>query len=304
MKPDRASATARVIAAATVMLASEPRSADPSTPHGTGLVAPQAAAWCRLLLSTTAADRALCASARWAPTRALWRWVERATLPGITLHYAHRKAWIEARCRAAIAEGAARVIVVGAGFDTLALRLASEFPAVEWIEVDHPATQGVKRRALESIDSIEPERRPPVEFIAADLGREPLPASLADSPHSTFVVMEGLLMYLEAARVEALFGQLRRASRSSVRVVFSFIERGADGTAGFRPHSRLIDAWLASRREPFVWAAEPATLQPWLAELGFQLVAFEQPPFGGAWRGRTRLQGESLVEAVAREPAP
>lgn len=297
MKSDRASATARVIAAATVMLASERRERG-------GVVLPQAAAWCRLLLSTTAADRLLCASASLAPTRALWRLLERATLPGIALHYAQRKAWIEARCRAAITAGAARVIVVGAGFDTLALRLAGEFPAVEWIEVDHPATQGVKRRAL---DSIGPERRPAIEFIAADLGREPLPAALGDSPRSTFVVMEGLLMYLEGARVEALLRRLPDLSRSNVRVVFSFMERSADGRAGFRPHSRLVDVWLASRREPFVWTADPAMLEPWLDSLRLRLVTLAEPPFGGTWRGRTRLQGESLVEAVAvrsDEPAP
>lgn len=287
MKPDRASATARVIAAATVMLESDAR--------GDGLVPPRAVEWCRLLLSTTASDRLLRASASLAPTRALWRAIERATLPGIVEHYWHRKAWIEARCRAAIAEGASRVIVIGAGFDTLALRLAARFPAVEWIEVDHPATQNAKRRALEAI---EPERRPAIEFIAADLGREPLPAALLGRSGSAFVVIEGVLMYLEHGRVEALLLQLPAVSRSNVRVVFSFMELRPDGRAGFRPSSRLIDAWLASRSESFVWAADPAMLEPWLDSLGLRLVALATPPFGGTWRARTRLQGESLVEAV------
>ena len=288
MKADRASATARVIAAATVMLAKEPR--------GAGLVPPQAVAWCRLLLSTNASDRMLAASASFAPTRALWRLIERATLPGIVEHYGHRKACIEARCRTAIAEGAARVIVVGAGFDTLALRLADEYPAVEWVEVDHPATQNAKRRALESI---EPQRRPSIEFIAADLSREPLPDALVGDPRSTFVVMEGVLMYLEPARVEALLVQVPAVSRSNVRVVFSFMERGEDGRAGFRPASRLIDAWLAWRHEPFLWCATAAMLEPWLDGLGLQLVELIEPPFNGAWRSRTRLSGESLVEALA-----
>ncbi len=298
MKHDRASATARVIAAATVML--ERRARDERDARGENIVPPHAADWCSALLSHTAADRWLCASARLAPTRALWRLIEHATLPGIVEHYGHRKAWIEARCRKALRDGVERVIVIGAGFDTLALRLAAEFPMVEWVEVDHPATQAAKRRALATLPM---GRVPNIAFIAADLVRQPLPTPLIDSPRSTFVVIEGLLMYLEAARVESLLGQLRCASRSNVRVVFSFMERGADGRAGFRPPSRMIDTWLSWRGEPFVWAVDPTTLEPWLDTLGFRLVALSRPPFDGTWRARTRLQGESLVETVAVAPS-
>ena len=33
--------------------------------------------------------------------------------------------------------GAKQVVILGAGFDTLALRLSEQFPSVKFIEVDH-----------------------------------------------------------------------------------------------------------------------------------------------------------------------
>lgn len=47
--------------------------------------------------------------------------------------------------RAALAAGAIHVLVVGAGYDTLALRLAAAHPEVLFVEVDRPATLGKKR---------------------------------------------------------------------------------------------------------------------------------------------------------------
>lgn len=127
MKPSRASNTAQVIAAATILLASDPRHA--------GEVAPGAAGLCEIFLCGSRGGRWLARSAAWPWTRQLWRLVERFTLPGIISHYWHRKRWIEAGCRGAIAEGFLRVVVLGAGFDTLAVRLAGEFPRIDFIEV-------------------------------------------------------------------------------------------------------------------------------------------------------------------------
>jgi O-methyltransferase involved in polyketide biosynthesis len=50
------------------------------------------------------------------------------THPGIVRHWMLRKRWIESRVRARIAAGASQVVVLGAGLDTLGVRLASELP--------------------------------------------------------------------------------------------------------------------------------------------------------------------------------
>ena len=173
MKRDRASATAEVIAASTLLLDTEPSTAS--------LIAPGAAPLCEVLLSDGARGRFLRWSARNKWMRPLWRHLERVTLPGITRHYWLRKQWIEARVRTQIAGGVRRVVVLGAGLDTLALRLAPLWPDVDWIEVDHPATQAMKQRALDRAGIKVP---PTLRFVAADLAiNDAWPDSVGAGPH-------------------------------------------------------------------------------------------------------------------------
>ena len=72
--------------------------------------------------------------------------IERGTVPGQVLCVGLRKRFMDDETRAALAEGKRQVLVVGAGLDTLCWRLASEYPDVTFIELDHPASQAMKRR--------------------------------------------------------------------------------------------------------------------------------------------------------------
>lgn len=297
MRGDRPSATAQVIAASTLLL-----DAEPSTAH---LVAPTAASLCSALLGDGLRGRFLRWSARSKWMRPLWRLLERVTLPGITRHYWLRKQWIEARVSARLAEGVRRVVVLGAGLDTLALRLAPLWPQVDWVEVDHPATQTMKLRALERAGIQVP---PGLRFVAADLTVDVAwPASISTRPQPTMVVIEGLLMYLAREKVQdVLARQLPALAGGSVSLVFSYMVQWPQGRGGFRPCSRLIDAWLAVQREPFLWMHSPQSLPPWLASLGYLVVAHAEPPFGACDSQSPGdpglLRGENLVEAQLQEP--
>jgi methyltransferase (TIGR00027 family) len=261
VKATQASNTARLIAASTLLLASDPRTAVQ--------VAPGAAALCQTLLSGSPTDRWLAKSAVYPLTRALWRWLERVTLPGIMAHYWHRKRWIESRCRNAIADGFRRVVVLAAGFDTLGLRLAAESPQIEVIEIEHPATHGAKQRALAG-DAMALSGN--LHFIALDLSVDPLPATLVGDGKATLFIIEGVLMYLTPAAMGELFDALSRFSGGHRRVIFSFMTQWPDGSAGFRPHSWLIECWLAWRNEPFMSAFEPRAMQRFLAAHGFSVL--------------------------------
>lgn len=286
MRSGRASATAKVIAASTILLASDQRTA--------WLVAPGADVLCRQFLASTPVDRMLARSAGHPLARPLWRWLERRTLPGIIAHYWQRKRWIEARCRAALADGFVRVIVLGAGFDTLACRLAQEFPDVECIEVDHPDTQALKRKGLALAT---PSAAARVRLFAVDLSREFIPQSLERDSRPTLVIAEGLLMYLAAEHIERLLASLQQLSTGPVRFVFSYMVRWPDGTSGFRPSSWWIDRWLAWRGEPFTWALEPERMRGFLERRGFALTEMASP---GEFSKRctvpdAALRGENLV---------
>ena len=120
MRANRPSSTATLIAAATVLLARHPKLGH--------LVPAGAAEIC-----------ARCLQGFWSVAPRL-RWLawagERATIPGLMLHFILRKRWIEDAVRGALARGCRQVVVLGAGFDTLAARLAPQFPAVRFLEID------------------------------------------------------------------------------------------------------------------------------------------------------------------------
>ncbi|HEX3528449.1 MAG TPA: class I SAM-dependent methyltransferase [Thermoanaerobaculia bacterium] len=95
--------------------------------------------------------------AAWAGGHALPRGLayaaETFVIPGIMLHYAVRKLFLEDAVRAALTtssgdSGILQVVVLGAGLGTLALRLHRERPDVRFFECDHPATQRFKRQAF------------------------------------------------------------------------------------------------------------------------------------------------------------
>ena len=291
MKAGQASSTAKVIAASTIALAADPATAS--------LVSPHAAMWCERLLSGSRADRWLAGSARFGLTRALWRTVESATLPGIVNHYWHRKRWIEARCRSAVSRGVSRVVVLGAGLDTLGLRLAIEHPALQVLELDHPDTQAAKQHALAASGHAGPAN---LRFVPIDLSREPLPDAATGAAASTLFIAEGLLMYLQPERVDALMAAIAHSQSATLEWIFSFMTRWPDGGNGFRPRSALIERWLAWRGEPFMWALAPPQMPPLLASRGLHMLelALTADYTPASTPRRVALAGENLVRCERR----
>jgi len=261
MREDRPSSTAVLIAAATVFLSRDPRVSD-LVPAG----AAEACEGCLRTLSRLAPVRAVSHPAlRWTA-----RLAERATVPGLPLHFMLRKRWIEEAVRAALADGCPQVVVVGAGFDTLALRLSRDFPRPRFFEIDHPATQAWKRRALGDAGEN-------LSFVAADLSRVRLEAALAGSgfdpaKRSAFVI-EGLLMYLDDAEIGRIFGALRGLLAEGSRLAFTVMEPTPDGRFAFHNASFLVRRLLARWSEPFKSALARADAAAFLARFGFALRA-------------------------------
>jgi methyltransferase (TIGR00027 family) len=248
MRADRPSATATLIAAATVFLARDPRVAD--------LVPSAAAELCARCLEAVSPLRLAAVNALSTPAlRWAARLAERATIPGLLLHFILRKRWIEEAVRAGLAEGSEEVVVVGAGFDTLAARLASQFPRVRFTEIDHPATQRAKRAVV---------RNENLRFIAADLARVRLQDVFTAGPRSVFVI-EGLLMYLSEAEIAALFSAVTR------RVVFTQVEPAPDGRSRFHNATPLVNGLLRRWGEPFQSALPRGDAPRFLGRFGLRL---------------------------------
>jgi methyltransferase (TIGR00027 family) len=295
MKAGKASATARVIAAATVMCAHDATTSD--------LVAPGAARWCEEFLSMSKADRWLQASGKSAACRGAWRLLERSTHPGIVRHWMMRKRWIELRVRAAIAGGASQLVVLGAGFDTLGVRLAVERPDFRVVEIDHPATLAVKRSVVERIRGCSRPVMAESDFARNDENQSVLPPGAIDRGRRTVFVAEGLLMYLPEARVRSLLGELATATEQASQLVFSFMVERESGEIGFEPRSAMVSFWLAMKGEPFRWSLNSARAVAFAQELGWEVTAHADSVLLSGLAGiadgdRVIARGEEVIEAI------
>jgi methyltransferase (TIGR00027 family) len=201
-------------------------------------------------------------------SRRLLMHAERVLLGGIFAHYLARKRWIEAEVRQAIAAGVRQVVILGAGYDSLAVRLHREFPQVAFFEIDHPATQRSKRESLAPADNL--------HFLAAELCSE-LPHEVAASDPSfscgepSVVIAEGLTMYFHGARVKELLRSSARLAGSEGGVIFSYMEAEENGSISFRGENPAIGWWLRFRSEPFHWGCRRKDLPEFLRAVGLRL---------------------------------
>lgn len=222
--------------------------------------------------------------------RRVLRVLERATIPGVVAHWMIRKGVIDREVERAASERFERLIVVGAGLDALVWRCAAIGRFVQHIGVDHPATQGVVRRA---IDRDPGARR--VALVPIDLKVSPSLSALAgltSTPRATCVVIEGVLMYLDIEQVRCVLGSLRRLA-PRVRVVLSVMTPGPDGRGAFTPSSRLVDAWLRLRGEVMRWSLTAADAPAFFRGLGYRLE--RHYPARELRSADDRLEGEELL---------
>jgi methyltransferase (TIGR00027 family) len=219
--------------------------------------------------------------------------IERLTLPGVITHYLVRKLGIENEVRNAIAAGAGRVVVVGAGFDTLAWRLHREFPDVQWIEVDHPATQEIKVSSL--------GQAPNLRYLPHNLA-SPRPLSRMfdqgdEGAVPTVIIIEGVTMYLTKEKVAELLKDCARLAGPLGRVILTFMEMDDHGSIDFRGQNRAVRWWLRLRAEPFLWGIPRRDLIPFLSDCGLSNASvIDQPDFRETFLAPRGLGGISLAE--------
>ena len=272
MKADAPSATALLVASGVVFQASHPE-------HGKLVDDETRELTTRLLKG--ARKRIRSGASR--VTRRVVALQERLTVPGLTLHYVLRKRLIETLVRVSISEGFPQLAVIGGGFDTLAIRMS---PLVRAIEVDHPATQSVKREALGEV--------PNLEFLSLDLADDNLAdvlgtAALYRGSEPAVVVVEAVFMYLWEADVRQVFRQL--AARSAgTRVIFTFMERPFFEKATF-----LAKWWLGRAEEPPRWWIDIDALPSFLTHLGFNLTMLVRDD--DYQRGYQAARGEHVAVA-------
>jgi methyltransferase (TIGR00027 family) len=167
----------------------------------------------------------------------------------------------------AVESGTHQYVVLGAGLDTFAYR--NPHPGLRVFEVDHPATQGWKRRRLEAAGISIPES---LTFAPVDFENQTLAEGLARAgfqmDQKAFFSWLGVVPYLTRSAVTETFrfvGSLPAGSR----IVFDYAIPPESLNLLQRLAFNALARRVAAVGEPFQTFFEPSTLMGELRRLGF-----------------------------------
>lgn len=157
-----------------------------------------------------------------------------------------------------------QLVVLGAGFDSRAWRLGG-LENTTVFEVDHPATQALKRERAGARPAIARE----VRFVTTDFRRSDLAAGLRaaafDTNRPAFWLWEGVTSYLRPADVASNLAGFASLSAPGSRLAFTYMSKDRGRTR----HS----LFLALVGEPLRSAFTPAEMTELAQTCGWTTVA-------------------------------
>jgi methyltransferase (TIGR00027 family) len=195
--------------------------------------------------------------------------LERSGLRPTQGHIVLRARLADDALAAAIARGVRQLVVLAAGLDSSCLRRDTR---VRVIEVDHPASQRVKRERLAGLGA----PLDGIEFTSVDFEREELAAALArsslDRGRPALVTWIGVTMYLPTAIGLATIAQIRASVAAGSELIFDYPIPLEQLDPEALAIARRKNEGLARTAEPRITTYDPPTLAHALAERGFELI--------------------------------
>ena len=238
----------------------------------------------------------------------------RRALPGTYEYHIVRTKHIDRTSIGELRDGARQVVILGAGFDTRALRMGDVLASVHLFEVDHPATSRQKQARLVRLGA------PPanLSFIALDFESDELLSAL--EPHGyrrdlrTVFIWEGVSMFVSEAAATSTLHLVACAAPGSA-VVFDYIVRSvAEGRHEHAYGAREAARYLAKRGEPYVFGLEHDEVRPFLAHHGLVPESCHSSPQlqehylgardGGLLGRVSDFHGIALARTVPAGPTP
>jgi methyltransferase (TIGR00027 family) len=216
-----------------------------------------------------AGQRAIVHAMRWPLLRRLTIAAGERTVPGSWALIACRKRYIDDKLDEALKDIDA-VVVLGAGMDTRAYRLArrSDIPV---FEVDLPVNIERKQAAVERATGGVPAS---VHLVPLDFERDDLMGALTAHGYRadarTFFIWEGVTQYLTEEAVRATLDAVRGAPTGS-RLVFTHVRKDfIDGVNMY--DAAILYKRFRQRQQVWRFGLDPEDVSAFIAEYGWRLV--------------------------------
>ena len=189
-----------------------------------------------------------------------------------------RSRYTEDQLIEAIEAGVKQYVILGAGYDTFSLRRKDLADKVHVFEVDHPATQEVKRQRILNANGSIPSNLTfvPVNFEVDRLDEEMEKAGF-DSQLPTFYSWLGVTYYLIPEAIRNTLDRIAKKSAPGSRVVFDFKIAKHMMSAEGRTLCEKMENFVARRGEPMLTDFTPQSLNEMMARYGYTEVEMMTP---------------------------
>jgi methyltransferase (TIGR00027 family) len=171
-----------------------------------------------------------------------------------------------------------QIVLLGAGFDTRALRFADLNQGTRIFELDIETTQQPKIGVLLQKKIKIPEE---LRFVPIDFDKESLFKALSEAGYQekqkSLFLWEGVSMYLSAQAVDETLGFIRTCSASGSRIAFDYIFASVLRQEGDLYGEREAYNMVSKVGEGWTFGIEAGEIERFLAVRGFEIVAHYAP---------------------------
>ena len=194
-----------------------------------------------------------------------------AILPGAYHFQNARTLHIDSRINQAIEDGYKQIVLLGAGLDTRAYRLAKS-QQVQFIEIDLPALQEEKKQKVIKLLGALPSN---VTYIPLDFNTQSLEDALSTSAYNeslpTFFNWEGVCYYLTAEGVDATLKTVAKKSPAKSRILFDYMPQSMiDGTVEYYG-GKESRSYMSEFGEPVIFGIPDNSIGEFLGQRGFSI---------------------------------
>ena len=208
-----------------------------------------------------------------------------------------RSRYAEDRLMDAARTGVAQYVILGAGLDTFSMRQDARSEGLRIFELDHPATQEMKREKVLEVNGEIPAN---LEFVPIDFETDRLDEALTkagfDPLTPSFFSWLGTTYYLSKDAIRETLGSIAGVVAPGSRMVLDYKLDRDLVPAESLPFADKLDRFVARRGEPMLSTFTPEELKYMMSGFGF--AGLEDLPAGEQKR---RYLNESSGLA---DPAP
>jgi methyltransferase (TIGR00027 family) len=198
--------------------------------------------------------------------------------PGIYEYVYARTKVFDATFLHAMEDCLAQIVLLGAGFDTRALRFADNNQGTKIFELDVPTTQVPKLDIFRKKKLILP---PELVFASIDFDTEDIFTILTEAGYQdgakTLFLWEGVCMYLTGQAVDDTLGFVCSHAAPGSQIIFDYIYASVLRRENRYYGEQGIFETVARTGENWTFGLEEGEVEPFLAAHGFEMLAHYTP---------------------------